>query len=441
MTYLKYLSAFTLTSLLSLHASANDALHFEPLFVNDADLDIHWEGPIQSYDLKDNVLSAKAGCGLIFSKKEYNDYLLRFEFKLASGSNNGIGLRAPKFIPKSKKNQEPAYSSIEVQILDDSAKKYENLKDYQFHGSAYGLIPAKRGHLNALGEWNTQSIELKGNKIKITLNGVVITEGDLSEGTPDKGLAAGRNRAAGHIVIAGHGPGVSFRNMEIAELNNNSSLAPAANKTPAGFTSLFNGTDLSNWKGLLAAPYDKPHKRKNLTVEKINELQAAADAVMNKHWSVQDGILQFDGAKGGTSLATIKQYKDFEFHASWKIEAKGDSGIYLRGLPQVQIWDPANPAALRHGANKGSGGLWNNPSEGKWPLVLADNPVGEWNHFYIRMLGDKVSIWLNGRLTVNNAPLYNLWEKGAPIPLAEQIELQCHGHPVYFKNLFIRELN
>ena len=84
--------------------------------------------------------------------------------------------------------------------------------------------------------------------------------------------------------------------------------------------------------------------------------------------------------------------------------------------------------------------LWNNPKKGKWPLVKADKPTGEWNHFFVRMIGDKVSVWLNGKQTVNEAPLVNLWQKGKPLPESEQIELQCHGHPIWFKNIYIKEL-
>ena len=127
-------------------------------------------------------------------------------------------------------------------------------------------------------------------------------------------------------------------------------------------------------------------------------------------------------------------------YVSYKMQAKGDSGLYLRGLPQVQIWDPDDPGAKKHGADKGSGGLWNNPGEGKWAFVKADKPMGEWNTFFIRMINDKVSVWLNGKLVVKGAPLVNLWQKGKPIPVKEQIELQCHGHPIWWKNIYIREL-
>lgn len=215
----------------------------------------------------------------------------------------------------------------------------------------------------------------------------------------------------------------------------------ADNVAPEGFTQLFNGKDLTNWKGVMLKPFDKPHKRVNLDPAKAAEQQLKADKIMTAHWTVNpEGELFFDGKKGGFSLATAKDYGDFEFHVSWKIEEHGDSGVYIRGLPQIQIWDTESPKSKRFGAPKGSGALWNNPKEGKWPLVKADKPVGEWNHFFVRMVGDKVSIWLNGKQTVNEAPLFNLWQKKEPIPKTGQIELQCHGHPIWFKNIYIKEL-
>ncbi|MFC4992662.1 3-keto-disaccharide hydrolase [Rubritalea tangerina] len=216
------------------------------------------------------------------------------------------------------------------------------------------------------------------------------------------------------------------------------------NTAPEGFTLLFNGKDLTNWKGLLQGPFDKPHKRAELKKdpEAYAAKQKKADEIMRKHWTItKDGELFFDGEKGGWSLATAKDYGDFEMYVSWKLKSEhGDSGIYLRGLPQVQIWDTKSPKCIKHGADKGSGGLWNNRNAGRWPLVHADNPVGEWNHFFIRMVGDDVSVWLNGKLVVDKSPLINLWQKNQPLPKTEQIELQCHGDPVYFKNIYIREL-
>ncbi|MDD7985452.1 DUF1080 domain-containing protein [Lentisphaera marina] len=431
---------FTFISVSSAVASSEN-LTFTNLFEKDADLATNWIGNTKGYKVENNTIIAQPRCGNIYTAKEYQDYVLRFEFKLAPHANNGIGLRAPHPNDKTVKRHDPAYSTVEVQILDNTHPKYAKLKDYQFHGSAYGIAAAKKGAEKPLGEWNQQEIRLQGNQLKVTLNGQVILDTDISKGDAGK-FATGRNRAAGHIAIAGHGPGVSFRNISVAELDNAFALPSTDNQAPEGFTQLFNGKDLTNWKGLLDRPFDKPHKRKSLNTDKLKELQAKANVSMNKHWSVtEQNELFFDGAKGGHSLATAKQYKNFEFHVSWKINAGGDSGIYVRGLPQIQIWDPADTKAHRHGSDKGSGALWNNPKEGKWPLVKADNPTGEWNHFFIRMIGDRVSIWLNGKLTVNDAPLYNLWEKGkAPIPEMEQIELQCHGHPTWLKNIYIREL-
>ena len=116
----------------------------------------------------------------------------------------------------------------------------------------------------------------------------------------------------------------------------------ADNVAPEGFTQLFNGKDLTNWKGQMLPPFDKPHKRVGLSEDELAQKQKAADAKMKQHWSVtKDGLLHFDGK--GKSLATFKKYKNFEFHVSWKINAHGDSGVYLRGLPQVQIWDTKSP--------------------------------------------------------------------------------------------------
>ena len=420
-------------------STANDNLIFTSLFEKDADLATNWIGNLKGYKVENDTIIAQPKCGHIFTKKEYQDYVLRFDFKLEPHANSGIGIRAPH--PDSGKGTNVAYSSVEIQILDNTHPKYAKLKDYQFHGSVYGIAAAKKGAEKPLGEWNHQEMRLQGNQLTVILNGQLILDSDISKGDAGK-FAKGRNRASGHIAIAGHGPGVTFRNISVAEIDNAFALPAKDNEAPEGFTQLFNGKDLTNWKGLLDRPFDKPHKRKTLNADKLKELQAKADESMNRHWSVtEQGELFFDGKKGGHSLATLKQYQNFEFHVSWKIDKDGDSGIYLRGLPQVQIWDPANEKVKKHGAHKGSGALWNNPTEGKWPLVKADKPTGEWNHFFIRMIGDRVSIWTNGKLTVNDAPLYNLWEKGkTPIPVMEQIELQCHGHPTWFKNIYIREL-
>ncbi|HUY90307.1 MAG TPA: DUF1080 domain-containing protein [Pirellulales bacterium] len=205
----------------------------------------------------------------------------------------------------------------------------------------------------------------------------------------------------------------------------------ADNTPPEGFTALFNGKDLAGWKGLLASPLDNPAKRAAAKPEELAEAQKKADEDMQAHWKAVDGVIVFDGK--GRSLATAKDYGDFELYVDWKIEPKGDSGIYLRGTPQVQIWDPA----LR---NIGSGGLFNNQKNPSQPLTTADKPVGEWNTFKIKMVGDKVTVLLNDVLVVDNVVLENYWERDKPIYPTGQIELQNHGNSLYFKNIYIKEL-
>jgi hypothetical protein len=206
------------------------------------------------------------------------------------------------------------------------------------------------------------------------------------------------------------------------------------NTPPPGFSALFNGKDLTGWQGLVKNIRD----RKGMSAEELAKAQQEADKSMHEHWNVEDGVLVFDGK--GQSLSSVKDYGNFELYCDWKIKEHGDSGIYLRGTPQVQIWDPADPAQLKNGADKGSGSLWNNQKNEKFPLVKADNPIGEWNTFWIKMVGDKVTIKLNGKLVVDNVTLENYWERDQPCYATGPIELQNHGNTLYFRNIFIKEL-
>jgi hypothetical protein len=199
--------------------------------------------------------------------------------------------------------------------------------------------------------------------------------------------------------------------------------AEELNKPPAGFQALFNGKDLTNWQGLIELP-----KREKLSPEERKAQQAKADEDAKAHWMAKDGILVFDGK--GQSLQTVKDYGNFELYVDWKILPKGDSGIYLRGTPQVQIWD--DPI--------GSGGLYNNQKNPSKPLVVADKPVGEWNTFFIRMVGDRVTVKLNDKLVVDNTPLENYWDRSKPLPPIGPIELQNHGNTLEFRNIYLREL-
>ena len=218
--------------------------------------------------------------------------------------------------------------------------------------------------------------------------------------------------------------------------SSSSGAARGDNTPPAGFVDLFNGRDLTGWKGLpVKEKLDNPFQRAAADPEVLKKAQAAADERMREHWKVENGVLVFDGM--GDSLATARDdYGDFEMYVDWKIKAKGDSGIYIRGTPQVQIWDPD---AERQNA-VGSGGLFNNKKHPSKPSERADKPVGEWNTFWIKMVGDKVWVKLNDKMVVDGVVLENYWDYSKPIFPKGQIELQNHGNTLYFKNIYIKEL-
>ncbi|MBN2308570.1 MAG: DUF1080 domain-containing protein, partial [Candidatus Hydrogenedentes bacterium] len=176
---------------------------------------------------------------------------------------------------------------------------------------------------------------------------------------------------------------------------------PQKPKPPRGFRPLFNGKDLSGWKGLVG----DPEARAKMSPAELAKAQAEADEAMRQHWRVINGTLVYDGK--GTSLCTAKDYGDFEMFVDWKIPPEGDSGIYLRGTPQVQIWDPAKWPV-------GSGGLYNNQKGPSEPLVCADNPIGQWNTFRIKMVGERVTVHLNDQLVVDDVPLENYWDRSKP---------------------------
>jgi len=198
-----------------------------------------------------------------------------------------------------------------------------------------------------------------------------------------------------------------------------------------GFVPLFNGRDLTGWKGLV----ENPIARAKLSPADLAARQAEADAKMRSNWSVRDGAIVFNGS--GDNLCTVKDYGDFEMLVDWRITKGGDSGVYLRGTPQVQIWDPARTDV---GAEVGSGGLYNNQKHPSKPLVRADNPVGEWNTLRITMIGDKVTVFLNGVKVVDNVTMENYWDRAQPIFARGAIELQAHGTDLAFRDIFVREI-
>ena len=212
-----------------------------------------------------------------------------------------------------------------------------------------------------------------------------------------------------------------------------SNLQPLVKSMPYdnGFVSLFNGKDLTGWKALVGNPIT----RAKMTPAELDAAQKEADEKTKGDWIVKDGLLVFTGH--GDNLATVKQYGDFEMLVDWKITPQGDAGIYLRGTPQVQIWDTSRRDV---GAEVGSGGLYNNQKNPSKPIILADNKIGDWNNFHIIMKGEKVTVYLNGVLVTDNVTLENYWDKNLPIFPKEQIELQAHGTYVAYRNIYLKDL-
>ena len=428
-----------------------------------------WTGDLKGYTVQDGVLICKKGGKNLVSEKEYSDFVFQFEFKLEESGNNGIGIRVPL-------GGHPASDGMEIQILDHNGARYSGtaemsggkqrklswLKPWQYHGSIYGITPAKLGYLKPVGEWNQQTIIAIDDHVIVILNGAVIVDAFLNDTVPvDGGTHPGMKNKSGHLVLAGHSDRVEFRKMRIADYTVPSAMHASThdNVPPQGFKTLFNGKTLEGWKGLA---HKNAISRRELQGDAATEAQIKADEVMREHWSVVKGVLTYDGK--GQSLCTDKDYGDFEMYVDWKIPPGADSGIYLRGTPQIQIWDPWDlrmkpkkdgsvdgpgdlttqewVAAYKNGRNLGSGGLWNNKRWRNSPTVLADKKPGEWNRFLIRMVGDNVTIWLNGKKIVDRVALENYWDKSGMVPLvrADQIELQHHGSALYFKNLYLREL-
>ncbi len=230
-----------------------------------------------------------------------------------------------------------------------------------------------------------------------------------------------------------------FCSFIIAAFCVSSAAAQQDNRPPAGFSALFNGENLDGWIGQRNI---NPYELAELTDDELAKMRAEDRQNMQQHWRVEQGEIINDGA--GVYLATEKEFGDFELLVDYKTVAKADSGIYLKACPQVQIWDYTEAGGKWEiGADKGSGGLWNNRpgTAGKDPLVLADKPFGQWNRFRIRQIGQRTSIWLNEKLVVDHAIMENNhWKKGAPLPPRGPIWLQTHGGEIRWKNIFAREI-
>jgi hypothetical protein len=179
----------------------------------------NWVGNKESYIAEDAMIVVKptdGSGGNLYTEKEYADFIFRFEFLLTPAANNGLGIRAPL-------TGDAAYAGMELQILDNTAPVYANLQPYQYHGSVYGVIPAKTGFLKPVGEWNYEEVIVRGTQIKVILNGTTIVDGDIAgprdNGAMDHNDHPGLKNKTGHIGFLGHGSELKFRNIRIKDLS------------------------------------------------------------------------------------------------------------------------------------------------------------------------------------------------------------------------------
>ena len=433
-----------------------------------------WEGATDIFSIDTNAPAAIVAAEKkvsqnrvknLVTKKSYGNFVLRYEFCLPKGGKSSLGMRM------SAPGENPSTESFcEVKLLDDGAfydakTSKDLLKPYEYCSSVYAVKAPLRdnfgkqiwgkdknfsgagSYVRKPGMWNFQEIKVIGDEIEVYLNGYLVSKADLSEDKALDAVARPIDRKEGRIGLVYAGTEVKFRNIRIKELPvfaTMDGVCPSAReKCPKGFKAYFDGDEedlLANWKGVTnKEKFDNPKVRHQATSEKRKQMQSVADEQMLKHWHVKNGALYFDGYSGGYSLATKEDYEDFELWADWRIlSITGDSGLYLRGSPQVQIWDAHNQWKI------GSGGLYNNrtrvtgnPSKA---LCIADNLVGDWNRFHVIMRGERVWVRLNGKLVVDGVKLENYWDRSRPIFGKEQIELQCHGDPIEWRNIFIRHL-
>jgi hypothetical protein len=395
------------------------------------------------YIVKDGMIESTSKSRNLMTDRDFEDYILEFEFQLTPGANNGLGIHYPG-------DGNPAYTGMEVQILDGEHEKYKGqLKEYQHHGSLYTLAAALRGHMKPAGEWNQQRVTVRGPRVSVELNGVCILDADLDELNKEYPKHKGAMRRKGKIAFCGHGDVIRVKNMRIAELSfgpdpEDPWYQPAGKADEAlaglGFTSLFDGKSLDGWV----------HEEGDIG-----------------HWSPAEGwLLRYDGKSEAKdkNVWTNKEYKDFVLVCDWRWRGDGpkmqrpillpngetriggdgkpvtrevveyDSGIFLRGnvTTQVNIWNwPV-----------GSGEVWGIRTNKKTPLpvrasvtprVFADAPIGEWNRYVITVKGDQVTVVLNGKTVLHEAALPGMKPSG-------RLALQHHGSQIEFANLFVKEL-
>ncbi len=414
------MKALTFLPILAL-ASFSQAQEFRSLF-NGKDL-TGWKG--EGYVVEDGAITCTPEGKVLATDEVFCSYILDFDFLLTPAANNGLGIHYPG-------QGDGAYAGMELQVLDNSAEKWKDLKAYQYHGSLYTLAAAKKEGLKPAGEWNSQRVSVLGPAVTVNVNGQEILAANLDELQESHPEHEGVKRRSGQIAFLGHQDKVSYKNIRILE------VAPAANVEgveAAGFEPLVDG-NLDSWK------YE-PEGEDN--------------------WFLHNGILKHTGKPGKTKdLWTKENYKDFTLVFDWRWSGKGemkaqpivlpdgsdklgadgekelveieelDSGIYLRGAPksQVNLWNWTVGSGEIYGYRTDA----NQSAEVKaavTPKGKADSPVGQWNRTMITVKGSEVTVTINDLLVIESATLNEMPEEGP-------IGLQHHGQAIDFANIWVR---
>ncbi len=367
-----------------------------------------------AFEVDEGELVSRPGrSGRLFTDRDFADFKLRFEFQSEGEGTCGLVLRASA-------KGDPSVTGIEVQLGSELSAEGAPLGG---HGAIMGLEAAQGGYLRGEGKWNQQEISCEGRHIRLVLNGRVIQDIDLNQfPRPEVFLQRpGLLMEKGKIGLVARGGRIRLRGLAVKELPH----LLLMNVAPEGFRRLFDGHTFSNWQGLVA----DPPTRATMPEGEAKVARIQADHAMMRDWEVRDGALIYRG-KGFDNLCTRERFGDFELTVDWRIPAGSDSGIYLRGCPQVQIWDQS----------EGSGGLFNNQAHPSRPMTRADRYPGSWNRFRIIMVGTHVTVLLNDELVVHDVVMENYWERTREIYARGPIELQAHSTPVAYRNICIREL-
>jgi len=379
-----------------------------------------WQGlpePVTAFAVEGNEIRVQKGeQGAIFTKDQYQDFVLKFDFLVDSGSECGVALRSPM-------TTNPIELGPVIQLSGERLKAGRSPLLGAPHGSLIGIQESESPWIRPNSEWNSQEIRCYGRQIVVLVNGRLVLDVNLNRIDDKKALAAypGVLRDKGAIGLIAYGSELRLKNLEIRELQRPQLL----NTAPEGFINLFNGRTLEGWQGQV----EDPVKRREISQGDYKVARVQADDRMHNNWRVRDSELSYVG-EGFDNIYTKRDFRDFELTVEWKIEAKADSGVYLRECPQVQIWDE----------QVGSGGLFNNQKHLSTPTRRADRDHGDWNTFRILLLGNRATVWLNDVLVVHNVVMENYWERDKPLYPDGPIGLQAHASEVSFRNIYTRDI-